>query len=72
MYPNKDKLVIFRDGTKIRKAGNNKILISNPENIVIRINLAREKDFNVIGSGSAFAYLGFSNLLERSHDGALY
>lgn len=26
----------------------------------------------MIGSGSAFAYLGQSNILERSYDGALY
>ena len=29
-------------------------------------------DFNVIGYGSAFAYLGFQNILERSYDGYLY
>jgi hypothetical protein len=34
--------------------------------------MPREKDLNVIGSGSAFAYLGFNNILERSYDGALY
>lgn len=44
----------------------------NPESIVIRINVGRDKDFNVIGAGSAFAYLGFHDISERSYDGALY
>ena len=39
---------------------------------MIRITPARSKDFNVIGSGSAFAYLGETNLLERSYDGFIY
>lgn len=56
----------------MRKIGKNKLLIKNPGNFVVRINLGRKKDFNVIGSGSAFAYLGFSNLLERTYDGELY
>ena len=38
---------------------------------MIRINLGRDYNYNLIGYGSAFAYLGFSNILERSYDGYL-
>ena len=71
-YPNKDKLVTFKDGTTIRKTSKNVISIKNPHDIIIRIHLPRDKDYNLIGSGSAFAYLGYTNLAERSYDGGIY
>ena len=39
---------------------NNSIL---NEEIMIRIYLPKNKDFNIIGHGSAFAYLGYNNIL---------
>ena len=38
----------------------------------IRIYLPRDYNLNVIGHGSAFAYLGFKDILERSYDGYLF
>ena len=38
--------------------GTKKINILNPANIIVRVFLKRQKDMNIIGSGSAFAYLG--------------
>ena len=32
----------------------------------------REKDLNIIGHGSAFSYLGYENISERSYDGFMY
>lgn len=34
--------------------------------------MPRDYNLNVIGYGSAFAYLGFKNLLERSYDGYVF
>lgn len=39
---------------------------------IIRIHLPRQNNLNVIGYGSAFAYLGFKDILERSYDGYLF
>ena len=62
-FENKDISVLFKDGTIIRKDSKNKIEILNPNQVVVKIRLPRDRDFNVIGSGSAFAYLGFKNIL---------
>ena len=59
---NNVKRVIFPDSTEIYESGR-KREIKNPMGPLVRINLPRDVDFNVIGHGSAFAYLGFKNIL---------
>ena len=53
-----NKLTIFADNTCIRCLSNKVIEIGLEKGIIIRITPARTKDFNAIGYGSAFAYLG--------------
>lgn len=63
-YANGDQLVLFRDGTKFKQYSlASKIEIANEWGVVIRKMVARSKDFNVIGSGSAFAFLGEKDIL---------
>lgn len=72
-FSNGDHLVVFRDGTKFMHFASNKTIeILNDCGLVIRKTHPRSKDFNVIGTGSAFAFLGENNILERSYDGNLY
>ena len=70
--PDKNTKIIFPDGTEIyhdHKA--NYRTIKNPFNDspIVRVHLARNNNYNLIGYGSAFAYLGYTNILERSYDG---
>ena len=73
--PNNDTKTIFVDGTEIYHDEKLKrIEIKSPfvESPIVRISLARDYNLNLIGFGSAFAYLGFTNILERSYDGYLF
>lgn len=46
--------------------------IKNKNGPFIRIHLPKENKNNVIGYGSAFAYLGFQDLLQRSYDDYMF
>lgn len=71
-------MIIFSDNTKVfynNASKSYEILTFNTylkEELLIRIYLPKEKDFNLIGHGSAFAYLGYNNLMERSYDRFIY
>lgn len=70
--PNGDSKIIFPDGTEIyhnKKKNRRDIKSPFEEAPIIRVSLPKSNSFNLIGFGSAFAYLGFSNILERSYDG---
>lgn len=71
-YMNGDRMICFRDGITVKTTKKGRqVEILNEHNIIFRVVFPKSKDLNVIGSGSAFAYLGEKNLLERSYDGIL-
>lgn len=68
-----NRKVIFPDGTELVDKVKERVReIRNPTGPFIRIHLPRDYNLNTIGHGSAFAYLGFKNILERSYDGYLF
>jgi hypothetical protein len=63
-YLNGDRMICFRDGIIVKTTQRGrKVEILNDSNIVFRVIFPKSKDLNVIGYGSAFAYLGEKNLL---------
>lgn len=72
-YQNGNRKIIYADQTQIFFDQKLKYReIKSVRGPLIRIHLHRENNLNMIGHGSAFAYLGFTDILERSYDGYLF
>lgn len=57
-------MICFREGTIIKTTEKGKTVeILNANDLIFRVLFPKTSDVNVIGSGSAFAYLGEKNLL---------
>lgn len=68
-------IIIFVDKTKYETNNKaNSITITHPEYPTVRIRYDPHQiqNNNIIGQGTAYAYLGFDNLFERSYNGHIF